>query len=117
VYRPSCFILYTTNKLNKHKEKSETYTFVKGTVSRNFFLLFFFHESVSHKPLIIPLRPFRIFSKIRGDTVFSAPGLPPVSLTPVTNGKNPQSDFYDFFWTPLGSRVSIYINFCLQAHF
>jgi hypothetical protein len=27
----------------------------------------FFHESVSHKPLSIPLGPFRIFSKIRGD--------------------------------------------------
>ncbi len=27
----------------------------------------FFHESVSPKPLRIPFRPFRIFSKIRGD--------------------------------------------------
>ncbi len=27
----------------------------------------FFSESVSPKPLIIPLAPFRIFSKIRGD--------------------------------------------------
>jgi hypothetical protein len=27
----------------------------------------FFHESVSPKHLSIPLRPFRIFSKIRGD--------------------------------------------------
>ena len=27
----------------------------------------FFHESVSPKPLSIPLGPFRIFSKIRGD--------------------------------------------------
>jgi hypothetical protein len=35
---------------------------VKGTVSRDFF-----HESVSPKPLSIPLGPFRIFSKIRGD--------------------------------------------------
>jgi hypothetical protein len=27
----------------------------------------FLHESVSPKPLSIPLGPFRIFSKIRGD--------------------------------------------------
>jgi hypothetical protein len=39
------------------------------------------------QPLIIPLRPFQIFSKIRGDTVFAAQGAPPVS-----NGKNLQSE-------------------------
>jgi len=27
----------------------------------------FFHESVSPKPLSLPIGPFRIFSKIRGD--------------------------------------------------
>ncbi len=31
------------------------------------FLLLVFHESVSSKPLIIPIGPFRIFSRIRGD--------------------------------------------------
>ncbi len=31
------------------------------------FCFWFFHESVSPKPLSIPLGPFRIFSKIRGD--------------------------------------------------
>jgi hypothetical protein len=36
-------------------------------VSRDFRLLVFFHESVSPKPLSIPLGLFRIFSKIRGD--------------------------------------------------
>jgi hypothetical protein len=41
--------------------------FLKGTVPRDFRLLFFFHESVSPKPLSIPIEPFRIFSKIRGD--------------------------------------------------
>ncbi len=41
----------------------------KGTVSRDFWLLFFFifHDSVSPKPLIIHLGPFRIFSKIHED--------------------------------------------------
>jgi hypothetical protein len=37
----------------------------KGTVSRDFRLLVFFIESVSPKPLSIPLGPFRIFSIIR----------------------------------------------------
>jgi hypothetical protein len=31
------------------------------------FCFWFFHESVSPKPLSIPLGPFRIFSEIRGD--------------------------------------------------
>ena len=26
-------------------------------------------------------------------------------------------NFNNFVWTPLGSRVNIYINFCLQVHF
>jgi hypothetical protein len=57
----------------------------------------FFHESVSPKSLIIPLGP-----------EIAAQGLPLVSLTPVANGKNPifnQKNYYDFFWTPLDSRV------------
>ncbi len=28
-----------------------------------------------------------------------------------------QKNFNNFVWTPLGSRVNIYINFCLQVHF
>jgi hypothetical protein len=36
-------------------------------VSQDFFASGFFHESVSPKLLIIPLGPFQIFSKIRGD--------------------------------------------------
>jgi hypothetical protein len=39
---------------------------LKRTVSRDFDFCFF-HESVSPKLLSIPLGPFRIFSKIRGD--------------------------------------------------
>ncbi len=37
----------------------------KGTVSRDFLLLVFFHESVP-QPQSIPLRPFRIFSNTGG---------------------------------------------------
>jgi hypothetical protein len=42
-----------------------------------------FHESVSPQPQSIPFRPFRIFSKIRGNIR---------SSTPVANGKNLQSE-------------------------
>jgi hypothetical protein len=56
--------------------------FFKGIMSRDFLLLVY-HESVSLEPLIIPLGPFRIFSKIRGD--FRSSGLPPVSFSPVAN--------------------------------
>jgi hypothetical protein len=51
-----------------HRRVTEKRTQVlKGTVPRDFRLLFFYHESVSPKPLRIPIGPFRIFSKIRGD--------------------------------------------------
>jgi hypothetical protein len=59
----------------------------KGTVSRDFLPLFFFHESVSTKPLIKPLGPFKIFSKI------FLKGLPPVSLSVATE-KNLQSEIF-----------------------
>jgi hypothetical protein len=39
----------------------------KGDSVTRFFAFGFFHESVSPKPLIIPLGLFQIFSKIRGD--------------------------------------------------
>jgi hypothetical protein len=39
----------------------------KVTVARDFLLLVFFHQSVSPQPQSIPLGPFQIFSKIRGD--------------------------------------------------
>jgi hypothetical protein len=42
-----------------------------------------------------------------------------VSLTPVANEINLQSEkfFYNFFGTPLDSRVNTYMHFCLQVHF
>jgi hypothetical protein len=54
-----------------------------------FFASGFFHESVSPKPLTIPLGPFNFFRKFA--EIFSAQGLPPVSLTPVESEKNFQS--------------------------
>jgi hypothetical protein len=47
----------------------------------------FLPGSVSPKPPIMPLRPFRIFPKIRGD----------IRLTLVANGKNLQSEKFSLF--------------------
>ncbi len=44
-----------------------------------------FHESVSPKPLSIPLGPFLIFSTFT--EIFAGEGATPVSLTLVANGK------------------------------
>ncbi len=43
------------------------YCTLEGTVSRDFLLQVFFHESSYPKPLKIILGSFRIFSKIHGD--------------------------------------------------
>ncbi len=58
---------------------------LRDSVTR-FFASASFHESVSPQPQSIPLRPFRIFSKIRGDIRSSrfATGV----NDPVANGKN-----------------------------
>ncbi len=89
---------------------------LKGQCHEIFDFWFFFHEPVSPKHLSIPLRPFQIFSKIRGDIRGS--GAPPVSTTPVQMEKIfKQKNFNNFVCAPLGSRVNIYIHFCLQVHF
>ncbi len=44
-----------------------TYSGLKESLTRDFRLQVFFHESVSPRPPSIPLEPFWIFSKIRGD--------------------------------------------------
>ncbi len=67
-----------------------------------------FHESVSPQPQSIPLRPFRIFSKICGDNRSSrfATGAAPVAMEKIFNQKN----FNNCIWSPLGSRGNIDIN-------
>jgi hypothetical protein len=76
----------------------------------------FFLEPVSPKSLIIPLGPFRNFSKILGD----------IRSSRFATGQRhrwqmektfKQKNFNNFVWTPFGSRVNIYKNFCLQDQF
>jgi hypothetical protein len=57
---------------------------LKGTVPRDFRLQVFY-ESVSPKPLIIPLGRFEFFRKYA--QIYAAQGAPPVSLTPLANEK------------------------------
>ncbi len=65
---------------------------LKGTVPRDFRLLVFFHESVSPKPLSIPLGPFWIFwhrwqicKQYQQHQLYKWQNLPPVSLIPVVH--------------------------------
>ncbi len=53
------------------------------TVSRDFLLLVFFHDSVSPQPQSVPLGPCWIFRKFA--EIFASQGAPPVSTTPVEN--------------------------------
>ncbi len=81
-----------------------------------FFASGFFHESVSPQPQSIPLRPFRIFSKILGDirgSRFATGVNDRWQMDKIFNQKN----FNNFVWSPLGSRGNIHINFCLQVYF
>ncbi len=89
---------------------------VKGTVSRDF-CFWFFLEPVPPKPLIIPLGPFsnffeysRRYSQLK---VCHRCQQHRWQMEKTFKQKN----FNNFVWTPLGSRVNIYVTFCLQVHF
>jgi hypothetical protein len=56
-------------------------------------------------PRVSHLGRFKVFRKFT--EIFAAQGAPPVSLTKGANGN---------FFTPLGSRVIIYINYFLQVN-
>ncbi len=60
---------------------------LKGKVPPDIRLQAFYTWISFPKHLIIPLGPFRKFTEI-----FAAEGASPVSLTPVANGKNLQSE-------------------------
>jgi hypothetical protein len=80
---------------------------LKGKVLTRFIASRVFHESVSPQPQSIPLGPFRIFSKIRGDTVFTSHGAPPVSTTPVANLRPVSTTPAANFATSFASAVDI----------
>ncbi len=74
-----------------------------GQCYKNFDYRFFLRISFP-KPLSVPLSPFQTFSKF--EEIFAAQGAPPVSLTPVSNGKFfNQKSFNYFAWTPLVVEV------------
>ncbi len=64
--------------------------FFKGTVSRDFSLLVFFINQFPPSPRVSHQDRFEFFRKFA--EIFAAQGLPPVSTTPVANGKNLQSE-------------------------
>jgi hypothetical protein len=78
---------------------------LKETVPWDFRLQIFFHESISPKPLSIPLGPFKFCSTMRR-YIFAVQGAPPESLTPVA-----------FFGTPLDSGVSHIDKWFFHFHF
>jgi hypothetical protein len=75
---------YYPKKMQEDRQNIIMKRLYRDSVKR-FFASGFFLESVSPKPLIIPIGPFRIFSKIA--EIFAAQGLPPVSTTPVAMEK------------------------------
>ncbi len=67
-------------------------------------------------PWVYHLGRFNFLRKFAEIT--AAQGAPPVSLTPMANGKNLQSEkFWLFVWSALGCRVNIIIKFFFQVHF
>jgi hypothetical protein len=76
--------------------KHTVFSSVKGSLTRDFRLQVFFHKSVSLWPLSIPLGPFQIFSKSRGD-IFANECLSAVSTTPAKKEKNFEIKFSKIF--------------------
>ncbi len=78
----------------------------EGTVSRDFLLLVYVMNQFPPSPWLYHEARLEFFRKFAD--IFAAQGAPPVSLTPVANGNNLQSEnFHNFFWTPLDGRVRI----------
>jgi hypothetical protein len=80
------------------------------------FDFWFFHESVSPKPLSIPLGPFRIFSKIRGDIHSSRCTTGVVD----TGGKWKKSSIIKVSIILFGHLWEVELTvdtFCFQVHF
>ncbi len=78
----SAFRIHTKMSRIRNTDQNHEKLYLKGQC-HEIFASGFFHESVSPKPLSIPLGPFRIFRKFA--EIFAAQGWPPVSTTPVAN--------------------------------
>ncbi len=63
---------------------------LKGTVSRDFRLLAFFMDQFPPSIRVYHYGHFKFFRKFA--EIFAAQGTPPVSTTPVANGKNLQAE-------------------------
>ncbi len=70
---------------------SQAYT-IKGTVSRDFRLLVFFMNQFPPSIWVYQYGLFEFFRKFA--EIFAAQGAPPVSTTPVANGKTLQAEIF-----------------------
>ncbi len=91
---------------------------IKGTVPRDFRLLVLFMNQFPPSTWVYHYGHFKFFRKLnsRRYTRLKVHHRCPWhwwQLEKILDKKN----FNYFVWTPLGSRVNIYINFCLQVHF
>ncbi len=84
----------------------------KEIVLRDFRLLDFFMNQFPPSTWVYHYGHFEFFRKFL--EIFAAQGARHQwQMEKIFNQKN----FNYFVWTPLGSRVNIYLNFCLQVHF
>ncbi len=85
-------------------------------IQRQFTSYDFFMNQFPPSPWVYQYGRFEFFAKICGDIRSSR-----CTRVVDTGGKWQKifklKNFNYLVWTPLGSRVNIYINFCLQVHF
>ncbi len=103
-----------------HVEDNER-TLVKGTVPRDFLPQVFYMDQFPPKPLIIPLGPFPIFSKIHWDIYSSRCTTGVVGHRWQKEKSSIRRFFIFFFWTPLGIvelayRWIFFFKFILKVH-
>ncbi len=112
------FLTYRPARLHRLGESFPWKRFLgSGDSDTRFFASGFFHQSVSPQPQSIPLGPFRIFSKIRGNIRSSRLTTGFVDTGGKWKKSSIRKNFNNFVGTPLDNRVNIYIHFCLQVHF
>ncbi len=107
---------YSTCRSNGHGKWDGLFNFLfKGTVPRDFRLLVFFMNQLPPSPWAYRRAVSNFFENTRRYSQLKVDHLcrwHRWQMEKIFNQKN----FNDFVLTPLGSRVNIYINFCLQVH-